>query len=133
MARSQPSRAILILNLLLIKMTKIYHNPRCTKSRQTLELLKEKGIDPQIILYLEKGLEVAEIKNILTLLNASPRDIIRNKEAEFKEQNLGDKSVSDDEIIKAISNTPKLLERPIVINGKKAAIGRPPENILEII
>jgi arsenate reductase len=112
---------------------KIYHNPRCTKSRQTLALLQENAIDPEIILYLEKGLEAFEIENILTLLKVSPRDIMRSKEQEFKDQNLGDKSLSDKDLIKAICNTPKLLERPIVINNNKAAIGRPPENILAIL
>lgn len=112
---------------------KIYHNPRCTKSRQTLELLKEKGHDPQIVLYLENGLKAEEIKDILKKLNASPRQIMRNKEQEFKDQNLKDASLSDSDLIQALVKTPKLLERPIVINGNKAAIGRPPENVLEII
>lgn len=114
-------------------MTKIYHNPRCSKSRMALELLKSKNIDPEIILYLEKGLEIVEIQNLLDLLGKSPRDIIRNKEKEFKEQNLGDKSLSDEDLIAVIAKTPKLLERPIVINNNKAAIGRPTENILNIL
>jgi arsenate reductase len=111
---------------------KIYHNPRCTKSRQALELLQSKNINPEIILYLENPPTIADIKEILKLLKASPLDIIRKKEAEFKEQNLSDKS-SDEELIKAIARDPKLLERPIVINGDKAAIGRPLENIVNII
>ena len=115
-------------------MTKIYHNPRCTKSRQTLELLKERGFDPEIILYLEKGLEIDEIKNISSLLKVSSvREFMRIKEEEYKEQNLKDGSLSEDDLITALSKTPKLLERPIVINGNKAAIGRPPKNILEIM
>ena len=112
-------------------MTKIYHNPRCTKSRQTLELLQSKNIEPEIILYLEKGLEEDEVRKILNLLNLPVKDIIRSKEVEFKEQNL--KDASDEDLIKALIKTPKLLERPIVINNSKAAIGRPPENILSII
>lgn len=112
---------------------KIYHNPRCTKSRQTLELLQNKGINPEIILYLEKSPTESEIKNLLSKLNLSVREIMRKKEDEFKNQNLGDENLSDADLITAIANTPKLLERPIVINGDKAAIGRPPENVLEIL
>lgn len=111
---------------------KIYHNPRCSKSRQTLDLLQSKNLDPQVILYLDNPPSISEIKEILNLLKLSPLAVIRKKEAEFKEQNLSDKS-SDEELIKAIAATPKLLERPIVINGKKAAIGRPIENILDIL
>lgn len=112
---------------------KIYHNPRCTKSRQTLELLKSKGVEPEIILYLENHPTFEEIENLLKLLNAEPRDIMRKKEAEYKEQGLKDENLSEKDLIEAIVKTPKLLERPIVINGKKAAIGRPPENVLEIL
>jgi len=112
---------------------KIYHNPRCTKSRQTLELLKSKGIEPEIILYLENPPTFGEIDEILKMLDAQPRDIMRKNEAEYEEQNLDDKNISTKNLIEAIIKTPKLLERPIVINGNKAAIGRPAENILKII
>lgn len=112
---------------------KIYHNPRCTKSRQALELLQSKGINPEIILYLEKAPTKAEIKEILSKLKLSARDIMRQKEEEFKSQNLDDENLSEEDLITAIVKTPKLLERPIVINGNKAAIGRPTENILEIL
>lgn len=114
-------------------MVKIYHNPKCTKSRQALELLQSKGITPQIILYLEQGLEEAEIKEILAKLKLPVRDILRTKEDEFKDQNLDDKNLRDQDLIAAIAKTPKLLERPIVINNNKAAIGRPTENILGIL
>lgn len=110
-------------------MIKIYHNPRCTKSRQTLELLQSKGIEPQVILYLEQGLTKTEIKEILSKLELSVRDIIRKNEEEFKDI----KNLSDEELIAAIVKTPKLLERPIAINGSKATIGRPPENVLGIL
>lgn len=112
---------------------KIYHNPRCSKSRQALELLESKNIKPEIILYLQEGLDSVEVKNILDLLECNPREIIRKKEIEYKDQNLSDKNLSDEDLIKAIVNTPKLLERPIIINGTKAAIGRPIENILDIL
>lgn len=114
-------------------MIKIYHNPKCTKSRQALELLQSQGITPQIILYLEQGLSESEIKEILTKLKLPVRNIMRSKEDEFKEQNLDNKNLSDQDLITAIAKTPKLLERPIVIHNNKAAIGRPAENILEIL
>jgi arsenate reductase len=114
-------------------MIKIYHNPRCSKSRQALELLENKNIKPEIILYLQEGLSFVEVENILDLLKCDPRDIMRKKEAEYKEFNLGDKSLSDEDLIKAIVKTPKLLERPIIIHGQKAVIGRPTENILDIL
>lgn len=114
-------------------MIKIYHNPRCSKSCQALELLQNKGINPEVILYLEKGLNQEEVKNLLQLLNLQPREIMRSKEDEFKEQNLADPKLSNEDLINALVKTPKLLERPIVINGNKAAIARPVENILEII
>lgn len=119
------------------KMIKIYHNPRCSKSRETLKLLHKKGIEPEIILYLEKGLTTKEVEEILSklnlVLNITAREIMRKNEEEFKEQNLGDKNLSEENLIAAIVKTPKLLERPIVINKDKAALGRPPENVLEIL
>lgn len=114
-------------------MIKIYHNPRCSKSRQALELLQNKGINPEIILYLEQVPTKSEIKEILSKLNLSAHDIIRTKEDEFKTQNLGNKNLSEEDLITAITKTPKLLERPIVINNNKAAIGRPTANILKIL
>lgn len=112
---------------------KIIHNPRCSKSRQALELLEQKGLKPQIILYLENPLSKEEIKNILKMLKLSPRGIMRKKEDEYKNLNLDNPKLSDEELIAAIVKNPKLLERPIVINGNKAAIGRPIENVLEIL
>lgn len=112
---------------------KIYHNPQCTKSRQTLELLESKGLMPKIIFYLKDPLSFAEIEKILRMLALEPRDIIRKNEVEYKEQNLGDEKLSNQNLIEAIIKTPKLLERPIVVNGNLAAIGRPPENVLRIL
>ena len=111
----------------------IYHNPRCSKSRQTLALLEENGIVPEVILYLDNPPSEKTISELLKSLKLTPRELMRTKEAEYKEQNLGDEILSDKALIKAMRNTPKLIERPIVVNGKKAAIGRPPENVLEII
>jgi arsenate reductase len=103
------------------------------KSRETLALLERQGINPQIILYLENPPSFEEIEAILKMLNAKPRDIMRKKEMEYEEQNLANQNLSDKDLIAAIVKTPKLLERPIVINGNKAAIGRPPENVLNIL
>lgn len=111
----------------------IYHNPRCSKSRQTLALLEEKGITPEIKEYLKEVPSAEELKNILKMLNINPRDLMRKSENEYKENNLDNMSLSNDELIKAMVRFPKLIERPIVINGNKASIGRPPESVLEIL
>ena len=111
----------------------IYHNPRCSKSRQTLQLLQEKGIEPDVVLYLENAPDVATVKSLLNMLNLSPRELMRKGEAEYKDNNLSNESLSDDELIAAIAEYPRLLERPIVVTNGKAAIGRPPESVLEIL
>lgn len=111
----------------------IYHNPRCSKSRQTLELLKDKGIEPSVIEYLKTPPSAPEIADILAKLGRSPRELMRTKEAEYKEQGLDDSSLDDGALINAMVATPKLIERPIVLAGGKAAIGRPPESVLEIL
>lgn len=111
----------------------IYHNPRCSKSRQTLALLEEKGVTPEIVLYLENPPSANKLKEIIKQLGlSSARELMRTKEAEYKELGLAAVN-SEAELIKAMVTTPKLIERPIVINKNKAAIGRPPENVLEII
>ena len=112
-------------------MTTIYHNPRCSKSRQTLVLLEERGIEPEIIEYLVTPPSAEELKTILGLLGKSPRDILRKKEA--KEVGLDDPALDDDALIAGIAANPIVLERPIVLNDGKAALGRPPENVLEIL
>ena len=110
----------------------IWHNPRCSKSRQTLALLEENGITPEVRLYLEDAPTPDEITSVLHMLGLAPRALMRTKEAEYKEQGLAD--ITDDtSLIAAMTNTPKLIERPIVINGNKAAIGRPPEDVLKVI
>jgi len=111
----------------------IYHNPRCSKSRETLALLQDKGIEPEIIEYLKDTPSDAELKSVLEKLGIGARDLLRKKEAEYKEAGLDDESLSDDQIIAAMIEHPKLIERPIVINGKEARIGRPPERVLEIL
>ncbi|MEX1191685.1 MAG: arsenate reductase (glutaredoxin) [Brumimicrobium sp.] len=111
---------------------KFYHNPRCSKSRQTLQLLKEKGVSPEVVLYLENTPTVSELKNILEKLNIPAEKLIRKGESDFKE-NFKGKELSSQEWINAMIKYPKLIERPILVNGDKAKIGRPPENVLEII
>lgn len=111
----------------------LYHNPRCSKSRQTLALLQERGIQPKIIKYLETPPNREELKRLLTLLQLSARELIRTKEAEYRQAILDDPRLDDDALIDAMLAQPKLIERPIVVAGNKAAIGRPPENILEIL
>ena len=111
----------------------IYHNPRCSKSRQTLALLQEKGIEPEIVEYLKTPPSAAELKSILGLLAMGPRDLMRKGEAAYKDGNLGDASKSDDALIDAMVAEPILIERPIVLAGGKARLGRPPEKVLEIV
>lgn len=118
---------------MLLKEYRIYHNPRCSKSRETLALLKEKGIEPEVIEYLKTPPTPDELENLVDLLQVEPRKIIRSKEAEYKELNLADESLSSSALINAIAKAPKLLERPIVIKGEQAVIGRPPENVLALI
>ena len=114
--------------------TKIYHNPRCSKSRQTLQLLKDNNVEPQIIEYLKTPPSTAELKSILKALDMQPRDLMRKKEAEYKEHNLADESLSDDELIAAMAAYPRLIERPIVVTAdNKYALGRPPESVLDIL
>ena len=111
----------------------IYHNPRCTKSRATLGLLEEKGVSAEVILYLETPPSAAELADILDLLDLEPRQLMRVKEAEYKENGLDDATLSRDDLIAAMVRIPKLIERPIVLANGKAAIGRPPENVLAIL
>ncbi|WP_025897710.1 arsenate reductase (glutaredoxin) [Sneathiella glossodoripedis] len=111
----------------------IFHNPRCSKSRQTLALIEDKGIKPQIIEYLKTPPSREELVDILAKLGKSPRELMRKGEAEYKENNLADESLSDDQLIDAMIAHPKLIERPIVLNNGKARVGRPPESVLEIL
>ena len=111
-------------------MLTIYHNPRCSKSRQTLALIQENNQEVTIVEYLKTPLSETTIKSLLSLLSISPIEMMRVKETEFKEQNLT--NVDDEQLIKAMVDTPKLIERPIVANENKAVISRPPENVLTL-
>ena len=113
-------------------MIEIYHNPRCSKSRQGLAILQESGKEYEVIKYLEEELTSIELEEIIIKLGIKPIDLVRKNEPIWKSDFKG-KSLSDNEIIAAMVNHPKLIERPIVINGEKAVVGRPPESILEII
>ncbi|UTD14748.1 arsenate reductase (glutaredoxin) [Tenacibaculum mesophilum] len=113
-------------------MIKIYHNPRCSKSRQGLEIIENSGKEYETVKYLDTIPSTEELKGVISLLNISPIDLVRKNEKIWKEEYKG-RELSDAEIIKALVDNPKLIERPIVINGNKAVIGRPPENIKEII
>jgi arsenate reductase len=111
----------------------IYHNPRCSKSRQTLQLLEEKHINPHIIEYLKTPPDEATLKQIIDKLGIGPRELLRTGEKEYQEAGLADTSLSDEEIISKMIAYPKLIQRPIVVHGDKATIGRPPENVLNIL
>lgn len=110
----------------------IYHNPRCSKSRSTLALLQERGISPAIELYLDSPLSAADIASLLEKLGMSAAQLVRSGEDVYKESGLGKES-TEAEIIAAMAVHPRLIERPIVVKGKKAVLGRPPENVLELL
>lgn len=110
----------------------MYHNNRCNKSRCVLSILEEKGIEPDIRYYLEESPSVEELKDLLKKLNMKPGELIRKNEKIYKEK-FKDKDFSDEEWLKILSENPKLIQRPIIINGDKAVIGRPPESIEQIL
>ena len=111
----------------------ILHNPRCSKSRQSLELLNKHGVDVQVIQYLKNPPTPSEIKSILKKLNLGPSGILRTGESRYKELAISLEEVSDDELITLMSENPILIERPIIFDQQKAVIGRPPENTLDIL
>ncbi len=112
----------------------IYHNPRCSKSRQTLQLLREHGVEPRIVEYLKQPPSAARLKHLLGLLDMSPRDLMRRRERAYKELGLDNPALSDDELIQAMTDNPALIERPIVVkDDQQAVLGRPPENVLALL
>ena len=111
----------------------IYHNPRCSKSRATLAVLEEKGEEFEVIKYLDTPPSKDTLQQVLKMLNLSPRELMRKGEAEYKENNLADESLTDEQLLDAMIAYPKLIERPIVVKNGKAAIGRPPESVLDIL
>jgi len=111
----------------------IYHNPRCSKSRQALGLLREKGIEPNVVEYLKAPPDAQTLAKLLDMLGIEPRALMRRKEKEYKDLGLDDPDLSREELIAAMVDHPKLIERPIVVKGKQAALGRPPEDVLKIL
>ena len=112
---------------------RIYHNPQCSKSRQTLALIREAGIEPEIVEYLERPPRPEELDRILNLLDVEPRNLMRKSEAVYKELGLAEKQLSRKEAIAVLVEHPKLIERPIVVSGERAVIGRPPENVRDLL
>lgn len=112
---------------------RIYHNPRCSKSRQTLALLEQQGVEAEIIEYLKTPPTKETLKSVLEQLGISARQLLRTGEAIYKELNLANPALTDDQLIEAMCDNPKLIERPIVINNGQARLGRPPETVLEIL
>jgi arsenate reductase len=115
-----------------MSMTTIYHNPRCSKSRQTLALLEEKGIEPDVVLYLKEPPSSEQIADLLGQLGLSARELMRTGEDLYKEQQLDDASLTEQDLIQAMSEHPRLIQRPIVVHDGKAALGRPPEQVLAL-
>ncbi|WP_339405380.1 arsenate reductase (glutaredoxin) [Pseudomonas helleri] len=111
----------------------LYHNPRCSKSRGALELLEARGLTPTVVRYLDTPLTAAQLTDLLRKLNISARQLLRTGEEDYKTLNLADSSLSEDQLIKAMATHPKLIERPILVAGEKAVIGRAPEKILELV
>ncbi|MCU6678993.1 arsenate reductase (glutaredoxin) [Leclercia tamurae] len=112
----------------------IYHNPRCSKSRETLALLKSNGVEPQVVLYLETPPDADTLRTLLSQLGmTSARALMRQKEELYKELGLADSALTEEALIQAMVDNPKLIERPIVVANGKARIGRPPEQVLEIV
>ena len=111
----------------------IYHNPRCSKSRQTLAILEEHSIQPEIVLYLENTPSKQKLLELIQQLGKQPRDILRKTEDAYKNKKLSDTTLSDGDLLDAMIADPKLIQRPIVVAGTNAVLGRPPENVLELI
>jgi arsenate reductase len=111
----------------------LYHNPRCSKSRSALELLQARGLTPEVVLYLETPPDAAQLRDVLSKLGIGARQLLRTGEDAYKQLNLADQSLSDEQLIAAMVDHPKLIERPILVAGDKAVIGRPPENVLELL
>ena len=114
-------------------MAVIYHNPRCSKSRQTLEILRENNVETNVILYMETRIEQATLLSLLKMLGITPRQLIRRNEADFKRLHLDNGNKTDEDLVNAMIEYPKLIERPIVVHNNTAVIGRPPENVHKIL
>lgn len=111
----------------------LYHNPRCSKSRSTLQLLEERGVQPTLVRYLETPPNAEQLRDLLSKLGISARQLLRTGEDEYRELNLANTALSDADLIDAMAAHPRLIERPILVAGDRAVIGRPPENVLELL
>lgn len=111
----------------------LYHNPRCSKSRAALQLLEARGLQPTVVHYLDNPPSATQLRELLDKLGLSPRQLLRQGEDEYRELNLADENLGDAELINAMISHPRLIERPILMNADRAVIGRPPENILELL
>ncbi|GLX13888.1 arsenate reductase [Pseudomonas straminea] len=111
----------------------LYHNPRCSKSRAALQLLEERDLQPSVVLYLDNPPSAAQLREVLNKLGMPARQLLRSGEDEYRELNLADSALDEDALIEAMITHPRLIERPILIAGDRAVIGRPPENILELL
>jgi len=111
----------------------IYHNPRCSKSRQTLQLIEQSGITPEIVLYLEQPPTPVQLKALLQKLGIDARALLRKGETEYAQLGLDNPALSDDALIAAMCSNPRLIERPVVVRGARAVLGRPPENVLGLL
>lgn len=111
----------------------IYHNPRCSKSRQTLALLEEHNITPDIVLYMKDVPSKAGLRELLDKLDMKAADLLRTSEPAYRDMNLSDKSLSEDQLLDAMISEPRLIQRPVVVAGDRAVLGRPPENVLDLI
>ena len=112
---------------------RIFHNPKCSKCRLTMEILNDKGVETTVVEYLNTPPDRSELNEILELLNIEPRELMRKHETPYKDNNLDNPDLSREQLIQAMIDSPILIERPIIINGNKATIGRPPEKVLEIL
>lgn len=111
----------------------LYHNPRCSKSRSALQLLEERGLQPTVLLYLETPPNAAQLRDVLAKLGIPARQLLRSGEDEYRELNLANEALSEAQLIEAMVTHPRLIERPILIAGDRAVIGRPPENVLDLL
>lgn len=111
----------------------VYHNPRCSKSRAAMEYLEENGIEAEVIKYMDSPPDANDIKELLSMLGMSPRELMRKHEKVFKDAGLDDPTFTDDELIEAMAQCPSLIERPIVVNNGKAVLARPPETVQDIL
>lgn len=127
------SASATLLDMNIRMPTTLYHNPRCSKSRNALDLLRERGIEPEIVAYLDQPPSADELRELLRLLDTGPRSLLRSSEPEYAELGLADPSLDDDALIAAMAAHPRLIERPIFVHQGRAVIGRPPERVLQLL